>query len=59
MIASVGKHCEGCGISRHRRETCHLREHPDFKKWVNCSSYKKKRALNVSKGVGEEHPMLK
>ncbi len=62
MIASVGEHCEGCGIPRHRRETCHLREHPDFNKegkWVNCSSYKKKKALNVSKGVGEEHPVLK
>ena len=62
MIASVGEHCEGCGIPRHKRETCHLREHPDFNKegkWVNCSSYKKKKALNVSKGVGEEHPMLK
>ena len=62
MIASVGEHCEGCGIPRHKRETCHLREHPDFNKegkWVNCSSYKKKKALNASKGVGEEHPMLK
>ncbi len=26
---------------------------------MNCSSYKKRKALNVSKGVGEEHPMLK
>ena len=26
---------------------------------MNCSSYKKKKALNVSKGVGEEHPLLK
>ena len=48
--------------SRAKRETCNLKEHPDFNKegkWVNCSSYKKKKALNVSKGVGEEHPMLK
>ena len=59
MIASVGEHCEGCGIPRRKRETCHLREHPDLNKEDKCSSYNKKKALNVSKGVGEEHPMLK
>ena len=26
---------------------------------MNCSAYKKKKALNVSKGVGEEYPVLK
>ena len=62
LISSMGEHCEGCGIPRHKRETCNLKEHPDFNKegkWVNCSSYKKKKAFNVSKGVGEEHQMLK
>ena len=32
FIASVGEHCEGCGIPRHKRKTCYLREHPDFNK---------------------------
>jgi hypothetical protein len=39
-----------------------LKEHPDFNregKWVKSPSYKKKKASNVSKGVGEEHPKLK
>jgi len=40
LIASI-EHCEGCGIPRHKRETCNLEEHPDFNKegkYVNCSS---------------------
>jgi hypothetical protein len=45
----VGEHCEGCGIPRHKRESCNLKEHPDFNKegkWLNSSSYKKKKVLN-------------
>ena len=62
LIASVVEHCKGCGIPCHQRETYKLKEHPDFNKegkWLNCSSYKKMKTLNVSKGVEEERPMLK
>jgi len=54
LISSMGEHCEGCGIPRHKRESCNLKEHPDFNREGKSSSYKKKKAINVSKGIREE-----
>lgn len=48
------EHCEGCGIPRHKRESCNLKEHPDFNREGKSSSYKKKKTLIVSKGIREE-----
>jgi len=53
MVDQLDEHCEGCGISDHKSETCHLKGHSDFNKegkWFNSSSCKIKKTLNVSKG---------
>ena len=54
LISSMREHCEGCGIPRHKRESCNLKEHPDFNREGKSSSYKKKKTLIVSKGIREE-----
>jgi hypothetical protein len=49
------KHCERCGISRHKREQCQFSDHPDFNKkglWINNSAL-------AAKGDEVKHPKLK
>jgi len=30
LIATMGEYCEGCGIPRHKQESCNLKDHPDL-----------------------------
>jgi len=52
-------HCEGCGISRHKRDQCQLKDHPDWNKeglWVNSSAFAAIAARHEAGGEHGKHP---
>jgi len=55
-------HCEGCGIPRHKRDQCQLRNHPDWNKeglWVDSSAFAAIAARYEAGGEHGRHPKLK